>query len=220
MTVVATLLVAVTLLRSGASQAQVQSIYCQGGFEVGIAPIPPLALQSLATVPNPVLPNGPSGAPRDDLVDFIALASFKTSALRNLELSGPYFHNGGKSTLKQVVEFYNGGGDFPAVGDPQRGAGFDTDRRSPIIKLYDDLSAHGLGMTPSEIDDLVAFLISLSDDRVRYQRAPFDHPELVVPNGQNANDGSDITMTLPAVGAAGSAKPLKPFLTLNPFQRQ
>ncbi|HEV8634372.1 MAG TPA: cytochrome c peroxidase, partial [Chloroflexota bacterium] len=38
--------------------------------------------------------------------------SFKTPALRNAELTGPFFHNGGKGTLMQVVQFYNRGGDF------------------------------------------------------------------------------------------------------------
>ena len=37
---------------------------------------------------------------------------FKTSTLRNVELTGPYFHTGGYSTLRQVVEFYDRGGDF------------------------------------------------------------------------------------------------------------
>ena len=30
---------------------------------------------------------------------------------------------------------------------------------------------------------LVAFMKALTDDRVRYDRAPFDHPELCIPNG-------------------------------------
>ncbi|HWR20437.1 MAG TPA: hypothetical protein VN444_01095, partial [Verrucomicrobiae bacterium] len=116
-----------------------------------------------------------------------------------------------------VVEFYDDGGDFPAVGDPARGAAFPTDRRSPLIKLYGDLSVNGLGMAPSEVSDLVAFMLALTDDRVRWERAPFDHPELVIPNGQDGS-GNDMTITLPAVGAAGKATPLRPFLTLDPFQ--
>lgn len=38
--------------------------------------------------------------------------AFKTPGRRNVELTGPYFHNGGKATLMQVVELYNRGGDF------------------------------------------------------------------------------------------------------------
>src|SRR2546426_6220265 len=38
--------------------------------------------------------------------------AFKTPGLRNVELTAPYFHNGGQLTLEQVVDFYNRGGDF------------------------------------------------------------------------------------------------------------
>ena len=38
-------------------------------------------------------------------------------------------------------------------------------------------------LTPEEIDAIVAFLESLTDERVLYRRAPFDHPQLFVPNG-------------------------------------
>lgn len=40
--------------------------------------------------------------------------AFKTPGLRNVDLIGPYFHNGSKATLMQVVEHYNAGGG--AVG--------------------------------------------------------------------------------------------------------
>ena len=35
---------------------------------------------------------------------------FRTPPLRNVELTGPYMHNGDLTTLKDVVEFYNKGG--------------------------------------------------------------------------------------------------------------
>ena len=38
--------------------------------------------------------------------------SFKSVGLRNIELTGPYFHNGGTATLEQLVDFYARGGDF------------------------------------------------------------------------------------------------------------
>ena len=37
--------------------------------------------------------------------------AFKVPSLRNVELTGPYFHNGGQATLEQVIQFYNRGGD-------------------------------------------------------------------------------------------------------------
>src|SRR5262249_4225444 len=33
------------------------------------------------------------------------MGAFKVPGLRNVELTGPYFHNGGKATLMQVVNF-------------------------------------------------------------------------------------------------------------------
>ena len=122
--------------------------------------------------------------------------SFKTPGMRNVELTGPYLHNGGKSTLRQAMEFYDNGGDFRA-----------NPTLSPLMLPR--------GMTPSQVEDLVAFLTSLTDERVLLQKAPFDHPELVVPSGQAAN-GADITTTLPPVGAGGGTA-LKRFLGLSPF---
>ena len=37
--------------------------------------------------------------------------AFKVPSLRNVAVTAPYFHNGGQQTLKQVVLFYNRGGD-------------------------------------------------------------------------------------------------------------
>lgn len=182
-------------------------------------------VDGLPQAANPLFPQevlNPAGFPllsgpleRDEPTD--SLGSFKTPPLRNVELTGPYFHNGGKSTLRQVLEFYDDGADFPAPGDPARSAGFDADRRSPIVKFYGDLTQAGFGMTGAEIADLIAFLLSLTDERVRWEKAPFDHPQLFIPNGQDAS-GNDLTITVPAVGAAGAPAPLAPFLRLNPFQ--
>ena len=92
--------------------------------------------------------------------------SFKTPGLRNVALTAPYFHNGGQLALAQVVEFYNRGSDFGA----QNADSFD-----PNIQP--------LGLTAGERSDLVAFLEALTDDRVRRERAPFDHPSISLPNG-------------------------------------
>jgi cytochrome c peroxidase len=125
------------------------------------------------------------------------MGSFKTNSLRNVEYSGPYFHTGGKSTLRQVIEFYDDGGNFL---NPETG---------PLIRP--------LGLTQDQVAGLVAFLVSLTDDRVRFQKAPFDHPELIIPAGQDAT-GADILTSIPAVSAAGSATPLPRYLGLNPFR--
>ncbi len=38
--------------------------------------------------------------------------AFKVPGLRNVALTGPYLHNGGKSTLEQVINHYDAGADF------------------------------------------------------------------------------------------------------------
>lgn len=122
--------------------------------------------------------------------------SFKTLQLRNVELNGPYFHTGGYSTLAQVIDFYDNGGNF---ANPSQ---------SPLIRP--------LALTPDQSAALVAFLLALTDDRAMYQRAPFDHPELPIPAGQDAS-GADLVTVLPAVGAGGSTA-VPRYLGLNPFQ--
>jgi cytochrome c peroxidase len=137
--------------------------------------------------------------------------AFKTPMLRNVELTGPYFHNGGKATLMQVVDFYNRGGDFTVQNQPTP---------DPTIRP--------LGLDETQKHDLVAFLLGLTDERVRYQQAPFDHPSLCVPNGHAGDDMAlllnragnavDDMLCLPAVGATGATAPLRAFLELDPYK--
>jgi hypothetical protein len=123
-------------------------------------------------------------------------AAFKTPGLRNVELSGPYFHNGGDATLRQVVDFYSRGGNFAGL------AGANLSNKLQPLQL-----ANG------DKDALVAFLLALTDDRVRFEAAPFDHPQFFVVNGavgdetSVVNDGFgkavDNRIEIPATGAAG-----------------
>jgi hypothetical protein len=127
--------------------------------------------------------------------------SFKTPTLRNVELTAPYFHNGGQLTLRQVIDFYNRGGDF---------------RDENIADMPTDIT--DLGLTPAEKEALVAFMISLTDPRVKFERAPFDHPQLFVPNGHpTSTDGSvqadlqgralNTFLEIPAIGRSGGSAP-------------
>jgi cytochrome c peroxidase len=141
--------------------------------------------------------------------------SFKTPTLRNVELTGPYFHNGSYGTLEQVIEFYNRG------GNNHRTATGDTSGYGKNSSNF-DADVMALGLTDAEKAALVAFLKTLTDDRVRYERKPFDHPSLKVPHGHKGDnvtvqttDGVkaiDDFLALPAVGAAGQTTPIKPFL--------
>jgi cytochrome c peroxidase len=124
--------------------------------------------------------------------------AFKTPGLRNVELTGPYFHNGGMATLRQVVQFFNRGGNF---------CGFNRSDLDQRIKP--------LGLSRIQEEQLVDFLVSLTDRRVKYQKAPFDHPELRIPEHGLAISTFGM-QTIEAVGAHGSYYPLRPFLDLDP----
>ena len=118
--------------------------------------------------------------------------AFKSNTMRNIELTGPYFHNGSSRTLRESVEFYVRGADF-----------FNENIQDldPDVQGIPELQNN-----PGGITDLVEFLKTLTDERVRYQRAPFDHPELVIPNGHSGvSNGvaTDNNVVLPAVGATG-----------------
>ena len=139
--------------------------------------------------------------------------TFKTPTLRNVELTGPYFHNGGQSTLMQVVDFYTRGGDF----HEQNIANLDPD-----IDRIDGMNEYGK-------QRIVDFMLALTDDRVRWEKAPFDHPALAIPNGSPGSSSAvqcgtagtcDELIQLPAVGALGRAAkglpPLGTFLGLDP----
>lgn len=118
---------------------------------------------------------GPGGVPLSVSNSDFDLGAFKTPTLRNVKLTGPYFHNGAFPSLLEVVEFYDRGGDFPG---PSVSADVTT-----------------LGLAPYERRAIVDFMENaLTDCRVEKQRAPFDHPEIFVANGPH----------VPAVGAEGT----------------
>ncbi|MBI5687728.1 MAG: cytochrome C peroxidase [Verrucomicrobia bacterium] len=128
----------------------------------------------------------------------------KVPGLRNIELQGPYFHNGGAATLRQVVQHYTRGGNFPANTN--------LSLLGPISSL--------VGKADMQ-NDLVAFMLTLTDDRVKFERAPFDHPQLFLPSGNGINQNgtqAEVPITLPAVGRSGRAVPIPTFLSLPPTQ--
>jgi len=156
--------------------------------------------------------------------------AFKTPTLRNIALTGPYFHNGSRATLQQVMEFYNRGGDRRG-SEANNTSGFDhpSVNQHNTSNLDPDMTA--LNLTPDEVDALVKFMeVGLTDPRVAWEQAPFDHPSLVIPQGEVGDENSvtirpvnpkittrqamDALMTLKPVGAEGrkvKEGPLLPF---------
>ena len=71
--------------------------------------------------------------------------AFKTPSLRNVALTAPYMHDGSLRTLKEVIDFYLGGGNS---------------------NLHLDKEIHALGdrLTGQDREDLLAFLESLTGE--------------------------------------------------------
>lgn len=75
---------------------------------------------------------------------------FKIPGLRNVALTAPYMHNGMFKTLKEVIKYYN---NPDAV--IKNGKNRDLSLNTP------------LNLSDREIDDIEAFLLSLTDDRFK-----------------------------------------------------
>jgi hypothetical protein len=144
----------------------------------GLASLSVAQLASMGQVSGTLVP---AGAPVS------VGGAVKTPSLRNVELTAPFFVNGGQATLGQVVDFYSRRGDFPS-------ADMDPNLERASFSALDKIA-------------VVAFLKSLTDERVRNQSAPFDHPSLIVPDGGVVSNGvlTEQTITIPATGAAGGA---------------
>lgn len=178
---------------------QVQSCAMTAPFANGYFSVPPFApaeliadpagstgctSPALATVPSPAVVTFERSQPADGRLPQGTAGAFKIPSLRNVELTGPYMHNGGMATLEEVLQFYNRGGNFTSAGK-------------------DAEFLFSLGMTPEVIADLVAFLKSLTDERVRWERAPFDHPSLALAVAHEGDETAVVEDTTP--GFAGLA---------------
>lgn len=73
--------------------------------------------------------------------------AFKTTSVRNAELTAPYMHNGVYKTLDEVMRFYNVGGG--------KGIGIELEHQT--------LPFDSLGLSKQEIQDVIAFVRSLTD---------------------------------------------------------
>ena len=127
--------------------------------------------------------------------------SFKTPSLRNVELTGPYMHNGGFATLREVINFYDRGGNFC---------------KTNIHDLDPDITQ--LDLTLREENQLIAFLVSLTDDRVARRSGVFDGPQIWVPAGHL--HGETILEEIVATGIEGlpMRQEIGTFLNLSPYE--
>jgi cytochrome c peroxidase len=79
---------------------------------------------------------------------------FRPMSLRNVALTAPYMHDGSIETLTDVIKHYAAGGRVIDSG-PYAGDGRKSPLKSGLVR--------GFQATPEEIDDVVAFLNSLTD---------------------------------------------------------
>lgn len=124
--------------------------------------------------------------------------AFKAPGLRNVKYTGPYFHNGSKMTLRQVLEFYKGASHMLSLNLNNLDAG---------LRVFE--------LNPEDESAVVELLeTGLTDFRVAFRSAPFDNPEICVPNGHDPVTGLTQLAGVPAVGGAGSSKPLATFVEM------
>ncbi len=81
------------------------------------------------------------------------LGRFKSPSLRNVAVTGPYMHDGRFTTLTQVIEHYNSG----VQAHPNLDVRLRTSPTGPIVPRR-------LGLSAAEVQQLAAFLGTLTDD--------------------------------------------------------
>ncbi|PTL76897.1 cytochrome-c peroxidase [Vitiosangium sp. GDMCC 1.1324] len=122
------------------------------------------------------------------------VGGFKTSTLRNIGITAPYMHDGSLATLWDVMDHYNKGG----VANP-----------------FLDGGMQRLGLTEAEIDDMVAFLFTLTDERY----AKFNAQELARQRARkNVRPERDTALATGKKGNMGDIGVSPDFAVKNPAE--
>ena len=79
------------------------------------------------------------------------IGAYKATTLRNIELTGPYMHDGRFQTLDEVIDFYSEGLVY-------------SEYAHPLMMKLSPPYGHGAELNPGEKADLKAFLLTLTDD--------------------------------------------------------
>lgn len=123
-------------------------------------------------MPAHINPDGPAFVDkglggRTDLDLSREIGKFKVPSLRNIALTGPYMHNGYFTSLRSVVDFYNSrdvksacrGDKVPESKALKAGCW-------PAPEMVTNINRNelgNLGLSETEVDDIVAFMGTLSD---------------------------------------------------------
>lgn len=93
--------------------------------------------------------------------------AFKVSTLRNLDLTGPYGHNGYFNSLDQIIDFYSSRDVKPACADPTLSAAEASLQGCwPVAEFASTMNVDelgDLGLTAQERADIALFLGTLTD---------------------------------------------------------
>jgi hypothetical protein len=126
------------------------------------------------------------------------VGSVRTPTLRNVELTAPYFHlgwnSGGRAfpTLNSVLEHYE---------NPRNVEGKENEFLHPALKIAPGETVRETDIPDHLRGDILAFLRSLTDERVRDHLPPFDHPTLDIPMDEllDENGQKQPTSTAPTL---------------------
>ena len=97
---------------------------------------------------NNALDSDPDNGRYDITFDNSDIGKFKTPTLRNIEFTAPYMHDGRYQTLEEVIQFYS----YELQSSPTV---------DPLMKYVD--FPGGVALDAQEVNDLIAFLRTLSD---------------------------------------------------------
>ncbi len=78
------------------------------------------------------------------------IGAYKATTLRNIELTGPYMHDGRFQTLDDVINFYSSGLVYSKYANP-------------LMHKLNPPYGHGAELNPQQKADLKAFLLTLTD---------------------------------------------------------
>ena len=180
------------------------------------------------------LPDGSINPARQAFVDNLANqrievgGAMKSPSLRNIGLTAPFFHYGGYSNLQDIMDFYQRGGSARNIPEgcnpgpgPQANCTGDTSGNGPRgHQDFEDIDPNNRGsnvagamgvvnLRNDELDDVIKYMLSLTDKRVQCDADVFDHPELFIFTDSKGIDrnwdyrADDIIFRLPEVGIEG-----------------
>lgn len=106
----------------------------------------------------------------DSLLDAPLCGQFRTPGLRNIAVKGSYFHNGAAATLYDVIDFYVNRDTAPeriyrkADGSPDvRYNDLPAKYQANIVQRPPFTASPGVRLSPTEVQDLVAYLCTFTD---------------------------------------------------------